>query len=149
TGLDPLLRRVARRIEFLHQIKVEQESRTSATIDPSALIYPSAQVNNLSGDPTAIVVGAHSVLRGDLMTFWSGGSIKLGEWCYVGQDARIWSEASIEIGNHVLISHLVDIQDSNSHPIDWRERSRDGEAVLSGDFDRRPTIEVAPIVIED
>ena len=42
---------------------------------------------------------------------------QVGEWCYVGEGTRIWSAASIEIGNRVLISHSVNIFDSLTHPL--------------------------------
>ncbi len=62
---------------------------------------------------------------------------------------RIWSQSSVSIGNYVLIAHLVDIHDTNSHPIDWRERRLDTEALLSLSY-RMPTQTVsAPVVIED
>ena len=69
------------------------------------------------GDSNKIIIGGHSHIRGELMTFGHGGRISIGEWCYVGAGTRIWSAVSIEIGDRVLISHSANIFDSLTHPI--------------------------------
>jgi len=113
-------------------------------------MHPTARTQNILGQPEAIVVGAHTHVRGELLTFWNSGKIQIGEWCYIGEGTRIWSQASVSIGNYVLIAHLVDIHDTNSHPIDWQERRLDSEAILSGNDYRTPTQTLAaPVVIED
>jgi len=56
-----------------------------------------ARIRNIRGDSDYIVIGANSVIRGELMTFVMGGEIRIGEWCYVGEGTRIWSAGSIEI----------------------------------------------------
>jgi len=52
-----------------------------------------------------------------LLVFAHGGDISIGEWCYVGEGARIWSSGTICIGDRVLISHNVNIFDSLTHPL--------------------------------
>jgi acetyltransferase-like isoleucine patch superfamily enzyme len=131
------------------QTQVDRHRPYCASIDPSATLHPTAQIENILRQPEAIVIGAHTHVRGQLLTFWNGGKITIGDWCYVGEDTRIWSQSAISIGNYVLIAHLVDIHDTNSHPIDWRERRLDTEAILSGTY-RTPTQTVsAPVTIED
>jgi acetyltransferase-like isoleucine patch superfamily enzyme len=148
TFLNRCLARLARRMDWA-QTQVDRHRPYCASIDPSATLHPTAQIENFFGQPEAIVVGAHTHVRGRLLTFWDGGKITIGDWCYVGEDTRIWSQSSITIGNYVLIAHLVDIHDTNSHPIDWRERRLDTEALLSGRY-RTPTQTVsAPVTIED
>lgn len=146
--LDKWLARVARRMDWA-RTQVDRHATQCAIIDSSVTIHPTAEIDNILRKPEAIVVGAHTHIRGQLLTFWNAGQISIGEWCYVGEGTRIWSQSSISIGNYVLIAHLVDIHDTNSHPIDWRERRLDTEAILSGSY-RTPTQTVsAPIVIED
>lgn len=146
--LDTWLARVARRMDWA-RTQVDRHATQCAIIDSSVTIHPTAEIDNILRKPEAIVVGAHTHIRGQLLTFWNAGQISIGEWCYVGEGTRIWSQSSISIGNYVLIAHLVDIHDTNSHPIDWRERRLDTEAILSGSY-RTPTQTVsAPIVIED
>ena len=130
-------------------MQVDRHAPRCATIDPSVTLHRTAEIDNIHGDPAAITIGAHTHVRGQLLTFWNGGKITIGEWCYVGEGTRIWSQSSIAIGNYVLIAHLVDIHDTNSHPIDWKERRLDTEAILSGGY-RTPTQTVsAPVMIED
>lgn len=148
TILNKLLARFARRLEWA-RIQVERHAPQCATIDSSVTLHPTARIDNILGKPEAIVIGAHTHVRGQLLTFWNAGQITIGEWCYVGEGTRIWSQSSISIGNCVLIAHLVDIHDTNSHPIDWRERRLDTEAIFSGGY-RTPTQAVsAPVTIED
>ena len=48
-----------------------------------------------------------------------------------------------------MISYLVDIHDTNGHPIDWEERRLDEQELMAGKY-RVPTKTVSkPIVIED
>jgi acetyltransferase-like isoleucine patch superfamily enzyme len=121
----------------------------AATLDPSAVIYGSAWINNPRGDRSAITVGANSHVRGELFVAWKSGSICIGDWCHVGDSSHIWSHASVTIGNHVLVSHGVDIHDTDSHPKDWQERRLDAEGILTGNY-RLPTQTVSkPVIIED
>lgn len=148
TLLNKWLARVARRMDWA-RAQVDRQAPRCATIDSSVTLHPTAQIENIHGDPSAIVIGAHTHVRGQLLTFWNGGKITIGEWCYIGEGTRIWAQSAIAIGNYVLIAHLVDIHDTNSHPIDWQERRLDTEAILSGTY-RTPTQTVsAPVTIED
>lgn len=147
--MNSILSRVARRMQWAQEEMARQDG-WRATVDPTATMHPSAVVDNLHGDPKAIVIGAHTHVRGRLQTFWNAGEIHIGDWCYIGEGTRIWSQTSVSIGNHVLIAHYVDIHDTNSHPIDWQERRLDGQAILSGQGYRVPTQTISkPVVIED
>ena len=148
-GIDPLLARVARRLEW-SQTQVARRATHCAVIDRSAVLHPSGAIENIHGDAEAIRVGAHTHVRGQLLTFWDHGRIQIGEWCYIGEGTRIWSQASISIGNHVLIAHGVDVHDTDSHPIDWQERRLDGQGILSAEGYRTPTQTISsPVSIED
>lgn len=149
TVVDPLLLRIARRMDMLIEAEKDRDARRFATVDPTVKLYPTARIRNFLGDPRAITIGAHSHIQAELLVFWDGGSINIGEWCYIAERSRIWSHASVSIGNHVLISHLVDMHDTNGHPIDWEERRLDEQEIMSGKY-RIPTKTVSkPIVIED
>jgi acetyltransferase-like isoleucine patch superfamily enzyme len=127
----------------------DRESRRFAMVDPTVKLYPTAQIRNFLGDPKAIRIGAHSHIECQLLVFWNGGNISIGQWCHIAEGTRILSQASITIGNHVGISHLVDIHDTDCHPMDWEERRLDAQEFMSGNY-RVPTKTVSkPIVIED
>ena len=83
----------------------------------SAVLYPSARIDNTLADPDAIRIGEHTHVRGQLLTFGHGGRIALGAYCYVGEDSRLWSAATIAVGDRVLISHNVNIFDNLTHPM--------------------------------
>jgi acetyltransferase-like isoleucine patch superfamily enzyme len=96
--------------------------RATCRIGSGARLMRTARIRNIRGDSDYIAIGAHSVIRGELMTLAHGGEIRIGEWCYVGEGTRIWSAGSIEIGNRVLISHSVNVFDNLSHPLDAAAR---------------------------
>ncbi|MDX6709369.1 MAG: hypothetical protein QOH96_385 [Blastocatellia bacterium] len=147
--VDPLLLSVGRRIEWLNDQQYAVKAHC-AVLGENVIIVPGGGVVNQHGDPKAITIGAYSRIAGNLMTFWDAGEIHIGESCYLGDGSRVWSQASVRIGNYCLISHLVDIHDTNSHPIDWQERRLDAGAVLKGTPRRIPTqTKSRPIVIED
>lgn len=120
--------------------------------DHTALM-PDASIENLQNKATSIVLGANTTIRGRLIVWKHNGKITIGDHCFVGSRTEIWSMSDITIGNRVLISHNVNINDSNSHSKSAVERHRHyshimeqghpASAELLGDV---PT---KPIVIED
>ena len=117
TRLVGLLRYGAHAVDGmnLHFLIQRLIGRATCRLEKGAFLSHTARIRNALGDSDKIVIGGHSHIRGELMIFGHGGRISIGEWCYVGVGTRIWSAASIEIGNRVLISHSVNIFD-NSDP---------------------------------
>ena len=78
------------------------------------------------------------------------GNIEIGETCYVGENSRIWSAASITVGNRVLISHGVNIHDNSAHSLSAETRHKHFMQIIStGHPSVLDDISSAPIVIED
>jgi acetyltransferase-like isoleucine patch superfamily enzyme len=121
-----------------------------AAIDPTAVLYREAGLDNLGTRPDAIRIGAHTHVRGRLLIFAHGGNIEIGEWCYVGEATRIWSAASIRVGSRVLISHGCEIHDCNAHSTSASARHRHfREMCETGHPTALPDVSANPIVIED
>lgn len=78
-----------------------------------------------------------------------GGRIEIGEWGYLGENSRIWSAASVKIGDRVLISHAVNIIDSLTHPINARERHKQFRAIATSGHPAQVNLDGRPVVIED
>jgi acetyltransferase-like isoleucine patch superfamily enzyme len=102
-----------------------------STIDPSVILGPHAWLENLSGDPTRVEIGAHCALRG-LLRIEATGSLVIGHHTYVGDDTLISVNTGITIGHDVAIAHGVQIFDNPSHPIDWQERQKHTRGILTG-----------------
>ena len=114
-AVRPLLKSFRRiNLDFIAQRLL---GRATCVIHQGARLYRTAKIRNASGDSRKIVIGSHSHVLGELFTFAHGGEIKIGEWCYIGEGSRIWSAASIEIGDRVLISHSANVFDSLTHPL--------------------------------
>jgi acetyltransferase-like isoleucine patch superfamily enzyme/predicted O-methyltransferase YrrM len=106
---------------------------TGATLDPSVLLGPSACCANALGGRERILVGAGTVLRGVLrIDAFGDGHICIGDGCYVGDDTIISAAARVDIADHVLIAHGVQIFDNNTHPLTAAARRTHFEAILAG-----------------
>jgi acetyltransferase-like isoleucine patch superfamily enzyme len=125
----------------------------SAQFDPAAELGPEGAVENYTGHNDRIMVGAHSYIRGRLLTYAHGGHIKIGRWCYVGVRSEIWSMESIVIGDRVLISHNVNIHDGTAHSLNADERHKHFRHIIEKGHPRNPGdlpgVSSAPIAIED
>lgn len=104
--------------------------RATCVLGQDARLQASARIRNIRGQSQSIRIGSHSHVAGELLVFAHGGEISLGEWCYIGEGARIWSSCRVEIGDRVLISHNVNIFDSLTHPLQAGARHEQFKAIL-------------------
>ena len=115
----------------------------------TTVFYGSSSVINNLGKADAIRIGPFTHIRGELLTFGHGGVIRIGEYCYVGENTRIWSGKSIDIGDRVLISHNCNIFDNDTHPINPRERHDQFRAIISSGQPTVINLNDKAIIIED
>ena len=104
--------------------------RATCIVGSGAVLHSEARVRNPTGDSSAVKVGEFSHIKGELLVFWHGGRIEIGSYCFLGQQARIWSGAEIVIGDRTLISHNVNILDNLTHPKSARARHEQFKAVI-------------------
>lgn len=123
--------------------------RATCSVAPGARLLRSARIRNIRGDSDCIRIGTKSLIAGELLVFRHGGRIDIGEWCYVGENSRIWSASSIRIGQRVLISHDVNIIDSLTHPLNLRKRHEQFRAIVSRGHPNIIDLDEKPIAIED
>lgn len=118
-------------------------------LHPTAVLYPTGSVV-LQGRPVeSITVGPNTHVRGELLVFGHGGKVEVGSWCYVGEQTRIWSSASIRIGDRVLISHLCTIIDNLTHPVDPNARHQQFRHIVERGFPGHDNLGERPVTIED
>ena len=123
--------------------------RATCRLQPDAALGRHARIRNIRGDSDKIVVGRNSRILGELLTFAHGGEIKIGEWCYVGEGTRIWSAASIEIGNRVLISHSANVFDNLTHPLRATERHRQVQQIFTRGHPNDISLDESPVKLCD
>ena len=95
----------------------------SVTTEGDVTFHEEAVVDNLQKDKNKILVNSGSNIRGMLLVFGYGGKIEIGKNCYIGENSKIWSGEHIVIGDNVLISHGVNVMDTNAHEIDHKLRA--------------------------
>jgi acetyltransferase-like isoleucine patch superfamily enzyme len=123
--------------------------RATCRLGPGVRLLRTARIRNIRGDSDCITIGANSIIRGELATFAHGGRIEIGSWCYIGEGSRIWSGASVKIGDRVLIAHSVNVFDNLTHPINPQERHRQIQAIFMRGHPRDIELDDRPVTIEE
>ncbi len=98
----------------------------------TAMIYDTARIVNNQNIKENIQIGENSHIKGELLIFGHRGKIKIGDYCFLGEGARIWSAGLIQIGDRVLISHGVNIYDNDTHPVNPLLRHQQFKSIISG-----------------
>ena len=138
-------RLVGRMLQALHEWRMRRVCLAAG----NARFQRSARVLNNCGDRRAISIGSYTVIGGELLVFRDGGRIEIGDYCFVGEYSRIWSSAEVKIGSRVLISHNVNIHDSNSHSLSALERHAQFKQIFIEKDLNLVNVPRSPIVIED
>ena len=158
TLLDPIVVRLGRRLDFIREnekrVAIQQtrlwHEKSNVFVGNDVTLHEGYSFDQKANDAGFIKIGDRTHIRGNLATMWDAGEITVGTDCYVGHLTHIWSQSAIRIGNHVLISHEVDIHDTDSHPLDWNARREDAAGILHLNKYVTPTKTISrPIVIED
>lgn len=123
--------------------------RRSIIMSHGAVLHNTARIINNLGDTGAISIGRFSHIKGELLTFGHGGKIVVGQYCYIGEDTRIWSAKSIAIGDRVLISHNVNIFDNITHPLSPKARHEQFKDIITKGHPRNLDLDERPIMICD
>ncbi len=123
--------------------------RFRCCVGDSVAIYPVAKVFNIVGDKELIKIGSYTHIKGELLTFAHGGSINIGEYCYVGDHSRIWSAKQITIGDRVLISHNVNVFDSNTHPVNSSKRHQQFKDIIFSGHPSQIDLHERSVIIEN
>jgi acetyltransferase-like isoleucine patch superfamily enzyme len=149
---DPILRRIVARIEHLElrrsPIHDGASWRQGAKIGQSVLVHKDAAFSG-GGSSESLTVGDFCNLYGQIWLL-GAGRLSIDHHSFLGPRSRIWCTERIEIGSHVLISHDVDIHDSNAHSLRWQDRRQEIAARFErGDHSVPPGVPTAPIYIHD
>jgi len=137
-------------LDRLKQAMMMRRHRRFARIGADTTIFTEGQIENPSGEAERIRIGERCGIRGHLFVFPHGGSITIGDAVYIGAETRIWSSAQLAIGDSVLISHQVNIMDTDGHSMDPTLREIHWEAIRTIGHPRSAQdIKAAPINIGD
>jgi acetyltransferase-like isoleucine patch superfamily enzyme len=99
--------------------------------------------------PVGLRIGSNVTIWRASFAADTDGLIEIGDYCYIANASLVCS-ARITLGSHVWVAGGVTIVDSDFHPITPAGRLVDTIALSPiGDRQRRPQIEVLPVVIED
>ncbi|MBD1840582.1 MULTISPECIES: acetyltransferase [unclassified Coleofasciculus] len=99
-------------------------------------------------DKNSIILGENTHIEGQLMTF-PGGKIKIGNFCYLAQGSKIWSDTLIEIKDRTIIAHNVNIFDNQTHPLDPVARHQQFVHIIQKGFPKDLNLNGKPVIIEE
>lgn len=119
------------------------------SIGENSVVYDTSKIINGLKDKEKIILGHDCHIRGELLLFGHGGSIEIGDYCYVGPNSYVWSAKKIKIGNRVLISHNCSIFDSDTHPLDPEERHKQFKEIIITGQPKSINLNEKEIDIED
>jgi acetyltransferase-like isoleucine patch superfamily enzyme len=151
--LDPLLLKIARRLEHLalhHPSNYnEQVMRGRGRFSPHAIVAARARVQSLAA-LDHLEVGDYSHIEGEIFLLTPESRCRIGNYCFLGANSRLWVQGTMTIGNFVLIAPGVDVFDSDSHPLEAGDRREDARDL----FERKRLMDyshvvAANVVIED
>jgi acetyltransferase-like isoleucine patch superfamily enzyme len=144
--LGVLIRMQKAAVEYCHALSY----RKRFIAGQGSRLLVTGKIFNQQNVRSAVTVGASSWVAGELLVFAQGGKISIGDFCYIGEQARVWSAAKINIGNRVFLSHGVNIHDNDAHSLSAAERHRHFKQIVTqgvADFDE--DLSAAAIDIED
>jgi len=102
------------------------------------------------GNKRNIQIGERVICRGLVRAgnWTKKGIIKIANDVYLGDDTILNAEDRIEIGEYTMVAHGVQINDSQSHPIDPSLRVQDWDFIRGySELKERPTVEHKAIII--
>jgi acetyltransferase-like isoleucine patch superfamily enzyme len=133
----------------IHYIVQRIFFRPTCIMGNGTRLMPSARIRNARRDAKRIRVGEHSIICGELSLFAHGGDISIGDWCYIGEGAQVWSSGSVHIGDRVLISHNVNIFDSLTHPLNAQLRHAQFKAIMQTGHPRSIDLGVRAVTVSN
>ena len=133
----------------LHYIAQRICFRPTCVMGNGTRLMPTARIRNALRDARRIRVGEQSIICGELFVFAHGGDISIGDWCYIGEGARVWSSGSVHIGDRVLISHNVNIFDSLTHPLSAQQRHAQFKAIMQTGHPRSIDLGEQPVTVNN
>lgn len=125
-----------------------KHAQATATIGSRTKILSGGRIANISKRKNSVVIGDDCVIAGHIQVFAHSGGIAIGNLVFVGEGSHIWSSADIIIGDRVLISHRVEIHDTESHPFDAEARAEQTRQIFTNGHPKEISgIRAAPIRI--
>jgi len=122
--------------------------RRAALCEAGVMLHPEATIVNMRGSES-IRIGAFTHIRGELLTFSHGGEIHIGEYCYIGENSKLWSAGRIHVGDRVLIAHAVTILDNLTHPLSASARHNHFRHIISNGHPQAVNLDEQPVEIGD
>jgi acetyltransferase-like isoleucine patch superfamily enzyme len=132
------------------QIAIKQyRMRRFVGFGVGATVYPASKVYAFKIQKDAIIIGRKTHIRGDISLFRAVSQVKIGDYCYLGENSKVWAWESISIGNRVLIAHDVNIFDCETHPTCPKQRAKHFLNIIDGQSDGDVVLNSKPVIIEN
>lgn len=138
---------LARDINRLENEIREGEKRKICNCGSGVILHETSRITDETGN-SAVSVGKNSIIKGEVLV-WGKGSIRIGDYCYVGENTHIWSCAGVQVGKGVLIGHDCNIIDNDTHPQNTVMRGEQYREIITIGQMEDLDLKQKEIVIED
>ncbi|CEF48519.1 unnamed protein product [uncultured bacterium] len=115
---------------------------------PGAVFHSTAVVHN-AGAASKIHVGSFSHVSGILQVFADCGTIRIGDYSFLGDNSRIICAADVTIGDRVQIAHNCSIMDTDVHSLNPQLRHQEFVGNVTVGQRDVTNIPKQPVLIED
>jgi acetyltransferase-like isoleucine patch superfamily enzyme len=123
--------------------------RPTCTIGRGTRLFASTRIINAGDSSHQISIGSFCAVRGELFVFPGTGRISIGDWCFIGEGARVWASHTITIGNRVLIAHNVNVFDNTTHPLSAGARHSQFRAIMTSGHPANVGLSPRGVLISD
>ena len=93
-----------------------------ALVGKSLKVKASIVVNNIK--KTQLKIGDFTILRKNKFFCFGKGKLKIGKYCYFGDETQVDASKEIKIGNYCMFSNRIMVQDHTGHPISPKKRRK-------------------------
>lgn len=122
--VQALLAEIYRICYRAHRCRREQGYRRSFGLPSDVRLGEKFSIQGRPVSPNSLVVGSGTELHGRVNFFGNRGILTVGKDCFIGENAVLWCALGIKIGDRCLLSHGVNVHDTDSHPLAAEIRAR-------------------------
>jgi maltose O-acetyltransferase len=124
SAFQALLAEIYRICHRAHRYRRERGYRRNFGLPSDVRLGERFSIQGRPASPKSLVVGSGTELHGRVNFFGNRGILAVGKDCFVGENAVLWCALGIEIGDRCLLSHGVNVHDTDSHPLAAEIRAR-------------------------
>ena len=124
TIFQPVLSEMYRLCCRAHRRRREQGYRRDFQLADDIHLGEKFSIQGQALSAKSLVVGSGTEMHGRINFLGNRGTLTLGRDCFLGENTVLWCALHIEVGDRCLLSHGVNVHDTDSHPLPLAARAQ-------------------------